>query len=156
METLKIIGAKNKVILVRDDKIKIVDNGGLFSSMKKEKLMSVYDVTGVEVKKPDLYKGYIQIQVAGQASPNSSGLSSRRKSTFAALEDENAVLFDGEENYQVALAMQDHIRAMNAKAKAPSGAPALSAADELLKFKKLLDEGVITQEEFEAQKKKLL
>ena len=31
-----------------------------------------------------------------------------------------------------------------------------SAADELLKFKKLLDEGIITQEEFEAKKKSLL
>lgn len=156
METLKITGARHKAILVKDDVVKIIDLGGVFSSMRKEKVLSVYDITGVEVKKPDLYKGYIQLQVAGQASPNSSGLSSRRKSTFAALEDENAVLFDGEENYQVALAMQNHIRAMNAKAKAPSGAPALSAADELLKFKKLLDEGVITQEEFEAQKKKLL
>lgn len=155
METLKIIGAKNKVILVRDDKIKIVDNGGLFSSMKKEKLMSVYDVTGVEVKKPDLYKGYIQIQVAGQASPNSSGLSSRRKSTFAALDDENSVLFDGEENYNTALKMQQHIHNMISASK--TAQPAMvSAADELLKFKKLLDEGVITQEEFEAQKKKLL
>ena len=155
METLKIIGARNKVILVRDDKIKIVDNGGLFSSMKKEKLLSVYDVTGVEVKKPDLYKGYIQIQVAGQASPNSSGLSSRRKSTFAALDDENSVLFDGEENYNTALKMQQHIHNMISASKAakPAG---VSAADELLKFKKLLDEGVITQEEFEAQKKKLL
>lgn len=155
METLKIIGARNKVILVRDDKIKIVDNGGLFSSMKKEKLMSVYDVTGVEVKKPDLYKGYIQIQVAGQASPNSSGLSSRRKSTFAALDDENSVLFDGEENYNTALKMQQHIHNMISASK--TAQPAMvTAADELLKFKKLLDEGAITQEEFEAQKKKLL
>lgn len=31
-----------------------------------------------------------------------------------------------------------------------------SAADELLKFKKLMDDGVITKEEFEAKKKKLL
>lgn len=34
--------------------------------------------------------------------------------------------------------------------------PAFSVADELLKLKKLLDDGVITKEEFEAQKKKLL
>ena len=32
----------------------------------------------------------------------------------------------------------------------------LSAADELKKFKELLDSGVITQEEFEAKKKQLL
>lgn len=34
--------------------------------------------------------------------------------------------------------------------------PAISVADELAKLKKLMDEGVITKEEFEAQKKKLL
>lgn len=34
--------------------------------------------------------------------------------------------------------------------------PAISAADELKKFKELLDSGVITQEEFDAKKKQLL
>ena len=39
-----------------------------------------------------------------------------------------------------------------------SGVPAstISAADELKKFKELLDSGVITQEEFDAKKKQLL
>ena len=32
----------------------------------------------------------------------------------------------------------------------------ISQADELLKFKKLLDEGIITQEEFERKKQQLL
>ena len=34
--------------------------------------------------------------------------------------------------------------------------PALSAADEIMKFKNLLDSGIITQEEFDAKKKELL
>lgn len=45
------------------------------------------------------------------------------------------------------------------QAKAAQGstpAPAVSAADELKKFKDLLDGGVITQEEFDAKKKQLL
>ena len=41
------------------------------------------------------------------------------------------------------------------KASAPASAP-VSAADELKKFKELLDMGVITQEEFDAKKKQLL
>lgn len=32
----------------------------------------------------------------------------------------------------------------------------MSAADEIMKFKKLLDNGIITREEFEEQKQKLL
>ena len=39
---------------------------------------------------------------------------------------------------------------------ASASAPAVSAADELKKFKELLDMGVITQEEFDAKKKRLL
>ena len=35
-------------------------------------------------------------------------------------------------------------------------APAISVADELFKLKQLLDMGVLTQDEFDAQKKKLL
>lgn len=41
------------------------------------------------------------------------------------------------------------------KASAPASAP-VSAADELKKFKELLDMGAITQEEFDAKKKQLL
>ena len=40
--------------------------------------------------------------------------------------------------------------------KNQSGVPATSAADELKKYKDLLDSGVITQEEFDAKKKQLL
>ena len=36
------------------------------------------------------------------------------------------------------------------------GAVESSAADELLKWKALLDQGAVTQEEFETQKKRLL
>lgn len=56
------------------------------------------------------------------------------------------------------LFIDDAIEACEVKpcndANAP--APAVSVADELLKFKKLLDSGVITQTEFDNQKKKLL
>ena len=36
------------------------------------------------------------------------------------------------------------------------GKPPVSSADELAKFKDLLDKGIITQEEFDAKKKQLL
>ena len=37
-----------------------------------------------------------------------------------------------------------------------TSAPTISAADELKKFKELLDSGIISQEEFDAKKKQLL
>lgn len=42
------------------------------------------------------------------------------------------------------------------KTKSASTAPALSTADELKKYKALLDDGTLTQEEFNAKKKQLL
>lgn len=108
METLKIIGASHKVILVKDNIVKIMDLGGLFSSSKREKIYDIKNVIGVEVKQPGgLYKGYIQIQVAGQLAPNTKGSTS--SSMVTAAQDENSILFSGEENYQIALKMQKHI-----------------------------------------------
>ncbi|MDR0659971.1 MAG: SHOCT domain-containing protein [Prevotellaceae bacterium] len=53
--------------------------------------------------------------------------------------------------------IQQQVTAQPAQSESKtSTAPAFSVADELLKLKKLLDEGIITKEEFEAQKKKLL
>lgn len=43
-----------------------------------------------------------------------------------------------------------------APAPVPTPAPAVSSADEIVKFKQLLDQGIITQEEFDAKKKQLL
>jgi len=58
------------------------------------------------------------------------------------------------EDLPAALAIRDYIANYD---PAPSVAPApMSEADELLKFKQLLDAGAITQEEFDAKKKQLL
>lgn len=40
--------------------------------------------------------------------------------------------------------------------KKTQNSPKLSVADEIMKFKRLLDEGAITQEEFDKKKKELL
>ena len=41
-------------------------------------------------------------------------------------------------------------------AATPAAAPAASGADEIMKYKQMLDAGIITQEEFDAKKKQLL
>jgi len=52
--------------------------------------------------------------------------------------------------------MAAHADKQAAKQAAAVAAPQLSSADEILKFKQLLDAGVITQEEFDAKKRQLI
>lgn len=64
-------------------------------------------------------------------------------------------------NKQVANNLISLLDSMTSQAQAApseqaSAAPQASAADEIMKFKNLLDNGVITQEEFDAKKKQLL
>ncbi len=153
MDTLKIIGLGNKIIMVKDNTIKIVKRATAFAA-RREKIIPVTNVSGVEIKKPGpLVNGYIQIQIAGQMSSNSSF--SLTGGAYDVVKDENAVVFAGKENYETALKMQTHILNYRPTVVAASSAPT-SDADEILKFKSLLDSGIITQDEFEAKKKQLL
>lgn len=56
----------------------------------------------------------------------------------------------------VEIITEEQFKAEEAKNAAPAAGGTISAADELKKFKELLDMGVITQEEFDAKKKQLL
>lgn len=90
--------------------------------------------------------GYIQITVPG-------GLESK-KGLFDATQDENTVIFSKKNNELVdqikskieELISRQHTGYINQ----------LSPADEIRKYKELLDDGLITQEEFEKKKKQLL
>ena len=75
---------------------------------------------------------------------------------YDAAKDENSVVFTEQKNIE-ASSIKSFIerKIVDNQQHAPAPSPA-SAADELLKFKQLLDMGVITQSEFDAQKRKLL
>lgn len=152
MDILKIVGTNGKTMLCRDGKIKIIKSGGLFEA-KREKIIPANNISGIEVKKPgSILNGYIQIQIAGQASGNSTG--TMTGGLHDAISDENSVPFSGEANYQTAKQIQSHILDFNSAASNPVAV--LSGADEILKYKQLMDSGIITQEEFEAKKKQIL
>ena len=58
--------------------------------------------------------------------------------------------------FEYAQNIQKYITEFQANASAPTSAPQFSVADELAKLKALLDDGVLTQEEFDRKKGKLL
>jgi hypothetical protein len=70
-----------------------------------------------------------------------------------ATKDENTVMFNYRKNELVAEIKRYVENAMQAQRTSQTSS---SVADEIIKLKSLLDEGILTQEEFDAQKKRLL
>ena len=148
----KLEGRQNKVLEVEDSSVKIIRKGGVFAS-QREKTIPIRNISSVEVKKPGPFVvGFIQFSIAGGKSRDSSF--SISGGAFEAVQDENSVVFEGDYNYKIALQVKDYIE--NYSDKENSQQPQLSVADELVKLKALLDADVISKEDFDNQKSKLL
>ena len=106
------------------------------------------DLTSVQFRDPGMITdGYMEFEYPGSRSGNSSG----------AYSSENAIAFtkkDLEKMKEIYNYVDGKIREY--KNKGNGTVQQLSPADELKKFKELLDAGIITQEEFDAKKKELL
>lgn len=103
------------------------------------------DMSSVQYRAPtSLILGYIQFETANISSNNN----------FAS---ENSWTFDKSKN-DIAQKILEFVQNKVAEAKRGKNSVVMaqSAADELLKFKQLLDSGIITQEEFDNKKKQLL
>ena len=106
------------------------------------------DLTSVQFRDPGMITdGYMEFEYPGSRSGNSSG----------AYSSENAIAFtkkDLEKMKEIYNYVDGKIREY--KNKGNGTVQQLSPADELKKFKDLLDAGIITQDEFDAKKKELL
>ena len=98
-----------------------------------------------------LLNGYIQFGVLGGMEAQNG--------IFDAAKDENSVIFTSDKNNR-ALEIKNYVEKIildKQRLSQPSTSiPANSAADELLKYKQLLDMGALTQAEFDAKKRQLL
>lgn len=145
-------GLQGKTVIVENKTVKIVKRNWLFAA-KREKTLPIRNISSVEVKKPGfLISGFIQFSISGGQSLDSSYRYTG--GAYDAAKDENSVLFTGEENYKKALRIKRYIE--NYSETNQTVASTYSEADEIIKYKKLLDDGIISQEEFEAKKKQLL
>lgn len=112
-----------------------------------DKEIYLKSITGIQVKKPGMQAGYIQFIFSGSKEIKGSGI-------MKAATDENTVMFQGgEQKYQEALALKERIEKL---IYAPNAEHALSEADELIKYKQLLDSGAITESEYLNVKRRLL
>ena len=104
-------------------------------------------ITGIQLKKPGMTTGYIQFQTVG-SQDNKGGVT-------GAVQDENTVIFGGKKNFKTAEEMKRRIEELIHQPIASVAAP-VSVADELAKLGSLRDQGILTDAEFEEQKKILL
>lgn len=153
--------ATNGILFVYEDRVVISRNtftGFMMQGFAGDRTIYFTDIQSVEFRKPTLMaNGYMQFIVAGTIAANSRpGLMGSSKQSA---EDPNTLILrafnkktpiESEEAYKIIL---DRINRYRLTKNQPSS---LSPADELRKFKALMDEGIITVEEFEAKKKQLL
>ena len=120
--------------------------GRMTTGGPNQKTMIYSKLSGVEIKKPALLGGYLQFTGSGLKA--SSG-------TMDASKNENTIMFrnDVAEWEKAAQFINDKIASGSSNSNTIQQ---LSPADEILKYKSLLDLGVITEEEFQTKKKDLL
>ena len=150
--TAKSIGG---TVIVDDKWVTIQRKGALAKAThgftKGEKRIPITSITAVEFKKPGATNGYIRFTVTGVLER------ARTKGVFDT-SDENAVMFTTFALKEFA-AIRDHVETAIARSTAPISASAravLDVAGQLRELAQLRDEGLLTTEEFEAQKAKLL
>ncbi len=132
---------EDKVIIKRKGALAKITQG----FTKGDKTIYIRQITGIDFKPGgNLVNGYIQFTVPGG---NEKG-----KGAFEAVQDENSVMFKKKDN-DIAIKIKEKVEELQQRS---SSNTSVSGADEIKKYKELLDEGVITEEEFNKKKKEIL
>ena len=120
----------------------------LTQGIKGEKRIPFRSITAVQFKSAGRQMaGYIQFSIAG-------GIESRA-GIFDATLDENTVMFTFEQNDSF-LKLRDLVEARCQQTYGAVAVPAVSLADEIRKLADLRERGVLTDEEFDTQKLRLM
>jgi hypothetical protein len=138
-------------LLIFEDKLTITPKGVLGflnKGLQGTKSIPFSSITAVQYKKAgDIVSGYLQFSIFG-GRESTGGI-------FAAATDENSFVFSGASSNEFAEKIKDYIED-KIKAGKSSSAPSVSSADELAKHFGLKEKGIISEEEFNKAKNKLL
>ncbi len=141
-----IIGRKltgqTKSVVVDEDSLTI-SYRALYHGFRGDKRIPYSSITAVQFMEPGSWlAGYIQFSLKGAL-----------EWLGPVNQDENAIQFDGKDADDFR-ALRDHLQSrIEAGSQGASGG---SVADEIAKLARLRDEGILTSDEFAAQKAKLL
>lgn len=141
-----------KAIVKIDSDVITISRPGMMSKMtmgfKGDKTIPIKNITSVQVKFSGFARGYIQFTIAGEVA---------KKAGIDGQLDENIIYFDGKKYNEGASAIKDYIEKYNSNNSNQNIVlKEDDKYDKLAKLKKLLDDDVISKEEFESEKKKIL
>ena len=139
----------NKVHISIDDTAITITRKGFISfgsGVRGEKTIPLSHITAVQLKKPGVTHGYLQFSI--------NGSSEAKGTAIELMKDENTIVFAGK-HLDDMLELKHLIETSQApNSQASASTP--SEASQIKEFKSLLDEGILTQEEFYQKKKQLL
>lgn len=143
----------SELLEVFENKLTITPKGvlGLMSKgLKGTKTIPFASISGIQFKEAgSVFSGYIQFTIPGG---NESG-----GGVFAAAIDENTFMFAEKKNNQLATQIKEYIESAVLNLRTPhASASTTNISDELQKLAKLRDQGILTEEEFQAAKKRLI
>jgi hypothetical protein len=141
------------VLEVFEDRVTITPKGVLGflnKGIKGTKEIPFVSIVAVQIKEAGaVFSGYLQFTIPGG---NES-----RGGIFAATEDENTFMFAHTKNNVLVREIKDYIDSAVRKSRAPQAtAPTTSLSDELQKLANLKEQGVLSEGEFQAAKKRLI
>ena len=154
--TYFIEGVRGRILTVYEDKVIITTRltAGSFltgNATDGEKTIYFVDCIGIQFKKSDLTLGYLQFETASTMMNNgSSNMFSENSFTW------DLSVVSNEKMEEVTAFVRSKIDDCKRTKASPAFSAPQSSADELKKYKELLDAGIISQEEFDLKKKQLL
>lgn len=150
-KTYYMIKHKTKVV-VDEDKIIIKRHGftnTILTGLSGEKTIRIDQITSIQFKSvTNFTAGYLQLGVVGD--------SSHRQGIFEAIEDENTIMFSGKTEEKNMRELHDYILEFQKSLNNNAAVNTHNIADELIKYSELFNQGVITKDEFDVLKKKLI
>lgn len=152
MSAVYVMKGVQDLLEVFEDRVSITPKGvlGLLNKgVKGPKEIPFASIVAVQFKEAGIFSGYLQFTIPGG---NES-----RGGIFAATKDENTFMFAHAKNNVMAREIKEYIDEAIRRSRAPQAvAPATNLSDELQKLAKLKEQGVLSEDEFRAAKKRLL
>ena len=140
----------NKVDISIDDNTLTINRKGFISfgnGLRGEKTIPLSNITAVQLKKPDMTHGYLQFSINGSVEAKGTAIE--------LMKDENTIVFAGK-HLDDMLELKSTIESHNTSTRVAGISMQSSSASQIKEFKSLLDDGILTKEEFDQKKKQLL